>query len=150
MAKYGGQLWQNLVVSGLSKKGLSTREIAEVTGWSHMTIARDLAVTNVTKSVSNDTAARHSATGKPETKARRAKVAEAAAAEGVTRPAVAAKLIILRQHVAWWDKTVRPEGHQPTSAPVRQLAQSVAERQTGIDHRVVSRWRAFMLFGLAL
>jgi hypothetical protein len=66
-------------------KGLSTRQIAEVTGWGHSTIAEDLkvlkAVQNRTESVQNRTAA----TGSAETKQHRAEVAEAAAAEGVIR-----------------------------------------------------------------
>ena len=45
----------------LSKKGLSTREIAVITGWSFKTIARDLtppeSVSSDTESVSDDTAA---------------------------------------------------------------------------------------------
>jgi N6-adenosine-specific RNA methylase IME4 len=44
------------VAKELADKGLSTREIAEITGTSHMTIARDLAVTNVADSVTDDTA----------------------------------------------------------------------------------------------
>src|ERR1700722_1917207 len=42
----------------LAVKGLSTREIAEITGWDHATIARDLqtkAVANATKTVANAT-----------------------------------------------------------------------------------------------
>src|SRR6266566_1997935 len=40
----------------LAAKGLSTRQIAEITGWKHVTISRDLkAVSNETKAVSNET-----------------------------------------------------------------------------------------------
>jgi transposase len=64
----------------LAAKGLSTREIAKVTGWSFNTIARDLRpVPDDTESVPDDTPSK---TGSAETKQHRAEVAEAAAAEG--------------------------------------------------------------------
>lgn len=64
----------------LSGKGLSTREIAEVTGWSHETIAADLRQKSDSARQRSDSAK----TGSEETEQRRAEVAEAAAAEGVT------------------------------------------------------------------
>ena len=64
----------------LAAQGLSTRQIAEITGWSKSAIAEDLAVQNRTENLQNRT----SFTGSPETKAKRAEVAEAAAGEGVT------------------------------------------------------------------
>jgi hypothetical protein len=50
-----------------------------------------------------------------------------------------------RAHVRWWDKKVR-DAHRPggelTSAQERELiSQADAEQDTGIDIRVVSRWR---------
>jgi hypothetical protein len=44
------------VVKMLAAKGLSTREIADITGWHHSTIAEDLRVGNPTKTVGNPTA----------------------------------------------------------------------------------------------
>lgn len=70
-------------VKMLANKGLSTRQIAEITGWNFNTVARDLRVSNDTKTVSNDTAT-PSATGSAATKQRRAEVAATAAAGGVT------------------------------------------------------------------
>jgi hypothetical protein len=68
----------------MTREGHSTREIARLTGWSHVTIASDLqAVRNLTKPVKNLTA-KSSRTGSKATKQRRTEVAEAAAAEGVT------------------------------------------------------------------
>jgi len=66
----------------LKDKGLSTREIAKVTGWHYATISRDLAVADATESVANATPGKPSKTGGR--KASRAAVADAAAAEGVT------------------------------------------------------------------
>jgi phage N-6-adenine-methyltransferase len=56
-------------VKMLAGKGLTTRQIAEVTGWDHVTISRDLretktGVSNETKSVSNETPS--AITGNPE------------------------------------------------------------------------------------
>jgi N6-adenosine-specific RNA methylase IME4 len=72
-------------VKMLAAKGLSTRQIAEVTGWEVRTIQRDLeaskAATNVATNVASS---RPAATGSAKTKQHRAEVAEAAAAEGVT------------------------------------------------------------------
>jgi N6-adenosine-specific RNA methylase IME4 len=69
----------------LSAKGLSTREIAEVTGWSHVTIANDLkaAVKALTKTVQNCTPASNTA-AREKTQQRQTEIAEAANAEGVT------------------------------------------------------------------
>jgi len=67
----------------LAASGHSTREIAEITGWSYKTIQRDLEQTNVPK-VGTDVQPKPSKTGSKATKQRRADVAEAAAAEGVT------------------------------------------------------------------
>jgi hypothetical protein len=39
----------------LATKGLSTRDIAQITGWDHATIARDLSVAKATKAVANAT-----------------------------------------------------------------------------------------------
>ncbi|HEV8466064.1 MAG TPA: MT-A70 family methyltransferase [Pseudolabrys sp.] len=66
----------------LAAKGLSTRDIAKITGWGHETIARDLRGSNEPKTVSNETASKPSATGGRA--ANRAAVAERASAEGVT------------------------------------------------------------------
>ena len=66
----------------LSAKGLSTREIAGITGWSQGAIARDLRESKESKSESNDSLP--PATGSEEIIEHRAQVAEAAAAEGET------------------------------------------------------------------
>jgi N6-adenosine-specific RNA methylase IME4 len=75
-------------VKMLAAKGLSTREIAEITGWDHATIARDLKpVANATKAVANATpkpAATSVAADRARNDERAAGVAAAAAAEGVT------------------------------------------------------------------
>jgi hypothetical protein len=70
----------------LAAKGHSTREIAEITGWGHVTIANDLrSFKNEQKALKNEQLAKPpSATGSAETKQRRADVAAAAAASGVT------------------------------------------------------------------
>jgi hypothetical protein len=63
--------------------------------------------------------------------------------------AITAKLEDQREHVRWWDATVRdpgqPEKNSRTNALILSEAEVVAE--TGIDHRVVSRWRAGMRGG---
>ena len=51
----------------LSAKGLSTREIAKVTGWHQTTIARDLSDAKASKSDANASPARPSLTGSAET-----------------------------------------------------------------------------------
>jgi transposase len=62
----------------LAAKGLSTREIAALTGWDYTTISRDLkSVANATKSVANATP---STTGGRTRK--REEIAEAAAEDG--------------------------------------------------------------------
>jgi len=57
--RLGGYIKMNIeerrqVVEELTAEGASTREIAEVLGTSHMTVARDLGVTNVTDSTVED------------------------------------------------------------------------------------------------
>jgi hypothetical protein len=73
----------------LVKKGVPHREIVEVTGWSLVTVKRIASklapqrprkVSNDTKKVSKDT----SVTSSAATRAHRARIAEEAAAEGVT------------------------------------------------------------------
>jgi hypothetical protein len=56
-------------VKMLADNGMSTRQIADITGWDQRTIQRDLA-TNVAKRATND--AHQSATGSAETKEHRA------------------------------------------------------------------------------
>jgi hypothetical protein len=62
----------------LAAKGMSTREIAELTGWSFSTIASDLRVQKRTESVQNRT------TDRARNDERAADVAAAAAQDGVT------------------------------------------------------------------
>ena len=70
----------------LAAKGLSTRQIAAITGWSFKTIARYLTppkpVSDDKEFVSDDTPDHHSSTGGEETKQHREEVAAAAAAAG--------------------------------------------------------------------
>ena len=66
-------------VKMLSDKGLSTRQIADITGWSHQTIMRDLGP-NGPKGGPNGPAT----TGGDAKKQHRAEVAAAAAKEGIT------------------------------------------------------------------
>jgi hypothetical protein len=72
----------------LHAKEFSTRQIADLTGWDHSTIAGDLrsmrGVEKSTESVEKSTPAKPSATGSAATKEHRERVAEEAAAEGVT------------------------------------------------------------------
>lgn|SRR5262245_35726865 len=73
-------------VKMLAAKGLSTRQIADITGWDQSTITRDLQKArdaNASKSDAN-ASPEPAATGSAETKAHRAEVAEQAAAGGVT------------------------------------------------------------------
>jgi hypothetical protein len=53
--------------------------------------------------------------------------------------AVAIKIEDQREHVAWWDATVRAPGNCRKDATIVSVAQ--AERETGIGKQVVSRWR---------
>jgi len=60
--------------------------------------------------------------------------------------AVAIKIEDQREHVAWWDETVRPAGGDRKSADqvpkdAHLISYEEAEAETSIDHRVVSRWR---------
>jgi protein gp37 len=58
----------------LAAKGLSTRQIADLTGWNHATIARDLQpVANATKSVADATPSPEAATNRPLTQKRKRK-----------------------------------------------------------------------------
>jgi transposase len=66
----------------LIAKGMSTREIATITGWDHSTIVRDLQKARGANAPKTDADA--PATGSDETKKHRAEIAGAAAAQGVT------------------------------------------------------------------
>lgn len=95
----------------LSAKGLSTRQIAEVTGWNYATISRDLAVVaKATKGVADATPS--PIDGEPPKTARAAKderaaeVAEAAAAQGVTDEPLNKYRIIYADPPWFYDDTI--------------------------------------------
>src|SRR5262245_46058490 len=100
----------------LHAKGFSTRQIAELTGWSFNTIARDLRVSNDTETVSNATA--DSTTSRASKDARAAAVAETAAREGAT-PAPTDKYRIVYADPPWSygntmpDIATEPRDHYP-------------------------------------
>lgn len=73
----------------LASKGMSTRQIAEITGWHHSTIAEDLRVGKPTKTVGNPTGDFKTGSAKPKTERdakneRAAEVAATAAKDGTT------------------------------------------------------------------
>ena len=103
----------------LAKKGLSTREIAKITGWAQRTIARDLEPPpkppepNGSESEPNGSATHRALTGSPETIAHREAVAEEAAAEGVTDEPVEKYRISY-----WWrGRDVKPSTASLSPAP---------------------------------
>jgi N6-adenosine-specific RNA methylase IME4 len=105
----------------LAGKGLSTREIAKITGWHFTTIAEDLkAVGNPTKSVGNPTP-RPSTTGGRE--GARAAIAAASAAEGIT-DAPAEKYRVVLADPPWSYGNTQPDYHteQRDHYPVMELA----------------------------
>jgi N6-adenosine-specific RNA methylase IME4 len=114
----------------LAAKGLSTREIAEHTGWSFKTIARDLEALRLearlvspdTKNVSPDTT-KPSKTGSAKTVQHRADVAASAAAEGVTE-APTKRYRILYADPPWQYGNTQPDYHteQRDHYPVMPLA----------------------------
>lgn len=97
-------------VKMLAAKGLSTRQIAEITGWDHSTIANDIrsirGVEKSTKTVEKSTAS--STTGSFETKARRAEIA-AAAEENGTTPEPAYKYRIVYADPPWSYGNTQPD-----------------------------------------
>jgi N6-adenosine-specific RNA methylase IME4 len=96
----------------LHAKGLSTRQIAEITGWHHSTIAEDLrAVGKPTETVGKPTA--DSTTDRAAKEERAAAVAEAAAVEGAT-PEPTEKVRIVYADPPWSYGNVMPDG---TSEP---------------------------------
>lgn len=70
------------VARQLSAKGLSTREIAKITGWSQRTIVNDLEASKIAQKVSNSAQARPALTGGR--KGSRAEIAATVHAGGVT------------------------------------------------------------------
>jgi N6-adenosine-specific RNA methylase IME4 len=70
------------IVKMLAAKGLSTRQIAEATGWGHSTVANDLK--EMSKNGQKSSKNGQAKTGSAATKAHRAAIAKAKAAEGVT------------------------------------------------------------------
>jgi N6-adenosine-specific RNA methylase IME4 len=92
----------------LSAKGLTTREIAQITGWDYTTISRDLKrVADATKSVADATP---STTGSESTKQHRAEVAEAAAEHGTTDEPVD-KYRIVYADPPWSYGNTQPDYH---------------------------------------
>ena len=94
----------------LAAKGLSTRQIAELTGWDHVTISRDLRVSNETKTVSKATPSTTDRDAKDE---RAAEVAAAAAEEGTTAEPIE-KCRIVYADPPWSYGNIMPDG---TSEP---------------------------------
>ena len=103
----------------LAAKGLSTRQIAEITGWNHNTIARDLRVSKDTKTVSNDT----SKTGSADTIAHREAIAAQASLFGATE-APSDKYRIIYADPPWSYGNTQPDYHteQRDHYPVMELA----------------------------
>ena len=103
-------------VQMLSGKGLSTRQIAEITGWSHQTIMRDLGPgPNGPKGGANGPASEAK-------KEHRAQVAAAAAKEGTT-PAPTEKYRIVYADPPWKYGNTMPDhfGEQRDHYPVMDL-----------------------------
>lgn len=113
-------------VKMLAAKGLSTREIAGLTGWSHNTIAKELRVTNVTKSVTKETA-KPAATGSVKTKAHREEVAAVADEGGITDEPVE-KYRIIYADPPWSYGNTQPDYHteQRDHYPVMELEEICA------------------------
>jgi N6-adenosine-specific RNA methylase IME4 len=124
----------------LAAKGLSTRQIADVTGWDHSTIANDLramkAVEKSTAIVEKST--RTTTTDHAAKEERAARVSEAAEAEGVTKDP-ARKYRIIYADPPWSygntmpDGTTEPRDHYPVmelkaicALPVKEWIESDA------------------------
>jgi N6-adenosine-specific RNA methylase IME4 len=90
----------------MAAKGMSTREIAKITGWHFTTIAEDLRVGKPTKSVGNPTPPSTTRADKDE---RAAEVAAAAAEEGVT-PAPTGQYRIIYADPPWSYGNTMPKG----------------------------------------
>jgi N6-adenosine-specific RNA methylase IME4 len=124
----------------LYSKGLSTRQIADLTGWSFNTIARDLRVSDDTKTVSDDTTSPSTTGGR---KGSRARVAEAAAAEGVTEEP-SEKYRIIYADPPWSYGNTQPDYHteQQDHYPVMEL-QAICDlpvKEWAEDNAVLFLW----------
>lgn len=129
-------------VKRLVAKGVPLQEISEVTGWSLGTIKRDsaaLKVSNETEKVSNETA-----TGSVATRRRRARIAEEAAAEGVTEEPAAKKYRIIYSDPPWSYGNTQPDYHteQRDHYPVMELSAICAlpVAQWAEDNAVLFLW----------
>ena len=106
-------------VKMLADKGLSTRQIADITGWSHQTIMRDLGPSpNGPKGGPNGPATK----GGEAKKQHRAEVAAAAAKEGIT-PAPTEKYRIVYADPPWSYRITMPNefGEARDHYPVMEL-----------------------------
>jgi N6-adenosine-specific RNA methylase IME4 len=134
----------------LAAKGLSIREIAEITGWSKTTIADDLAVQKRTESVRDRTPQpAASRADRARNDERAANVAAAAAAEGVT-PEPAEKYRVIYADPPWsYDDTTLvphrrglPAGDASEHYATMELAEIVAlpVAQWAEDNAVLFLW----------
>lgn len=127
----------------LAAKGLSTRQIAGITGWSHETIASDLRpVSNLTGSVRNLPSA-NSSTARAGKEERAAAIAAAAKAEGVTPEPIKTYRIIYADPPWSYDTEMPPRGLEPSAYyPVMELSSICAlpVAQWAEDNAVLFLW----------